>query len=159
MNSYEALLWALGGAVLVEAQSAFTVYLRGDDYLPALRTRATGLAFFSLAILLRLGVGVGLGFALWASEQIQGAFALLVTGATGPLIIEQWARAGFSAVNDGHGEVSVRGVTVTGRSNSIDQVISNSAFIHSSQIERRPPPAISRDGEVDASGRSGIDSD
>ncbi|MEV7445657.1 hypothetical protein AB0O22_31740 [Streptomyces sp. NPDC091204] len=95
MPVVEACLWGLLGAALIEGLDLYTAIHTTDGW-PWRKKGEPAFAPYVVAVIIRLGVGMGLTAAFAASEQVAGALAAVTVGIAAPKILQQLAKQGLS---------------------------------------------------------------
>ncbi|GAA4660706.1 hypothetical protein GCM10023324_08230 [Streptomyces youssoufiensis] len=91
----EACLWGLLGAALIEGLDLYTAIHTTDGW-PWKKKGQPAFAPYLTALVIRLGVGMGLTAAFTASQQVAGALAAVTVGIAAPKILQQLARQGLA---------------------------------------------------------------
>ncbi|MGW3061569.1 hypothetical protein ACWC98_37485 [Streptomyces goshikiensis] len=95
MTVFEGCLWGLLGAAMTEGLDLYTAIHTTDGW-PWQKKGEPAFAPYIVAVLIRLGVGMGLTAAFAASGQVAGALAAVTVGIAAPKIIQQLAKQGLS---------------------------------------------------------------
>ncbi|ARE79430.1 hypothetical protein B6R96_35980 (plasmid) [Streptomyces sp. Sge12] len=95
MTVLEGCLWGLLGAALIEGLDLYTAIHTTDGW-PWKKKGEPAFAPYAVAVIIRLGVGMGLTAAFAASGQVAGPLAALTIGIAAPKILQQLAKQGLS---------------------------------------------------------------
>ncbi|MFE5537136.1 hypothetical protein [Streptomyces sp. NPDC056492] len=95
MTVLEGCLWGLLGAAMIEGLDLYTAIHTTDGW-PWQKKGEPAFAPYLVAVIIRLGVGMGLTAAFAASGQVAGALAAVTVGIAAPKIVQQLAKQGLS---------------------------------------------------------------
>ncbi|MFJ3728819.1 hypothetical protein ACIPYQ_40510 [Streptomyces sp. NPDC090045] len=95
MTVLEGCLWGLLGAALIEGLDLYTAIHTTDGW-PWKKKGEPAFAPYAVAVIIRLGVGMGLTAAFAASGQVAGPLAALTIGIAAPKILQQLAKQGLT---------------------------------------------------------------
>ncbi|MFF7351495.1 hypothetical protein ACFZA1_02375 [Streptomyces filipinensis] len=86
---WQACLWGLGGAALVEIRQMWHLWHQTHSWPWVDEQEQTKVAGYAIAVTLRLIMAVGVNAVYVASHQIAGPFAAFTIGVSAPVILQQ----------------------------------------------------------------------